>query len=93
MVYPAFQKYWIPQCFLFPSFYDFLWKKCITIVDVLHYYFFFNLIKSVFMLVKLALTLPHFIEVPVPPQESEHSCICVLEVTLYLFLRLFLLGI
>jgi hypothetical protein len=38
------------------------------------------------MLVKLALTLPRFIEVPVPIQESEHSCICVLEVTLYLFL-------
>jgi hypothetical protein len=45
------------------------------------------------MLVKLALTLPRFIEVPVPTQESEHSCICVLGVTLYLFLRLFLLGI
>ena len=40
MVYPAFQKHWIPQCFLFPSFYDFLWKKCITIVDVLHIYVF-----------------------------------------------------
>jgi hypothetical protein len=26
MVYPAFQKYWIPQCFLFPSFYDFSGK-------------------------------------------------------------------
>jgi hypothetical protein len=45
------------------------------------------------MLVKLALTPPHFIEVPVPTHESELSCICVLEVTLYLFLRLFLLGI
>jgi hypothetical protein len=45
------------------------------------------------MLVKLALTPPHFIEVPVPTQESELSCICVLGVTLYLFLRLFLLGI
>ena len=43
------------------------------------YIFFFNLIKSVPMLVKLALTPPRFIEVPVPTKESEHSCICVLR--------------
>jgi hypothetical protein len=36
------------------------------------------------MLVKLALTPPHFIEVPVPTQESELSCICVLGVCISL---------
>ena len=31
---------------------------------------------------KTSLTPPLFIEVPVPSQESERSCICVLEVSI-----------
>jgi len=92
MVYPSIPEILDTSVFLISFFLWLFMKKCITIVDVLHY-FFFNLIKCVFKLVKLALTPPRFIEVPVPTQESEHSCICVLGVTLCLFLWLFLLGI
>ena len=35
------------------------------------------------------LTPPLFIEVPVPSQDNDMSCICVLEVTICLFQRLF----
>jgi len=93
MVYPSIPEILDTSVFLISFFLWLFMEKCITIVDVLHYFFFFNLIKCVFKLVKLALTPPRFIEVPVPTQESEHSCICVLGVTLCLFLRLFLLGI
>ena len=38
---------------------------------------------------KSSLTLPLFIEVPVPSHESEQLCICVLEVSILpVFLRL-----
>ena len=37
---------------------------------------------------KTSLIPPHFIEVPVPSQESKRSCICMLEVSILpLFLR------
>ena len=32
---------------------------------------------------KISLTLPLFIEVPVPIQENERSCICVLGVSIF----------
>ena len=38
---------------------------------------------------KISLTPPLFIEVPVPSQDNDMSCICVLEVTICLFQRLF----
>ena len=38
---------------------------------------------------KISLTPPLFIEVHAPSQESERSCICVLWVSIFLFVRLF----
>jgi hypothetical protein len=42
---------------------------------------------------KTSLTLPLFIEVPVPSQESEQSCICVLGVVILLLSKIFLLNL
>ena len=38
---------------------------------------------------KTSLTPPLFIEVPVPSQESDSSCICVLPISTSLILELF----
>jgi hypothetical protein len=41
---------------------------------------------------KTSLTAPLFIEVPVPSQESERSCICVLRVSIVPLFTIFLIG-
>ena len=39
---------------------------------------------------KTSLTSPLFVEVPVPSQENELSCICVLRVSILLLVLIFL---
>jgi hypothetical protein len=37
---------------------------------------------------KTSLAPPNYINVPAPSQESERSCICVLGISIYLFLQI-----
>jgi nitrate reductase NapE component len=41
---------------------------------------------------KTSLTPPLYSEVPMPSQESELSCICVLKVTIFPLFTVFLVG-